>query len=57
GQVDASASWEFKKGYTLFVEGINITNSNRRGHLRSTNNVFFSSPGYARYQVGARINF
>lgn len=57
GQVDASASWEFKKGYTLFLEGINITNSNRRGHLRSTNNVFFSSPGYARYQVGARINF
>ncbi|MFN4136792.1 MAG: TonB-dependent receptor [Novosphingobium sp.] len=57
GQVDASASWEFRKGYTLFFEGINITGASRRGHLRSTNNVFFASPGYARYQLGARINF
>lgn len=57
GQVDASASYEFRKGYTVFVEAINLTGSSRRGHLRSTNNVFFSSPGYARYQAGFRFNF
>lgn len=57
GQLDASASWEFRKGYTVFVEAINLTNSNRRGHLRSDNNVFFSSPGYARYGGGVRVNF
>ncbi|WP_370169897.1 TonB-dependent receptor [Sphingobium abikonense] len=57
GQVDASASWEFKKGYTAFVEAINLTGSSRRGHLRSDQNVFFASPGYARYGAGIRVNF
>jgi TonB-dependent receptor len=57
GQLDASASWEFRKGYTVFVEAINLTNASRRGHLRSDNNVFFSSPGYARYGGGLRVNF
>jgi TonB-dependent receptor len=57
GQVDASASWEFRKGYTVFAEVINLTNASRRGHLRSDNNVFFASPGYARYGAGLRVNF
>jgi TonB-dependent receptor len=57
GQVDATASWEFKKGYTVFVEAINLTNASRRGHLRSDNNAFFVSPGYARYLGGLRFNF
>lgn len=57
GQVDASASWEFRKGLTVFGEAINLTGSSRRGHLRSSNNVFFASPGYARYQAGFRVNF
>ncbi|RVT42256.1 TonB-dependent receptor [Sphingobium algorifonticola] len=57
GQVDASASWEFKKGYTAFAEVINLTGSSRRGHLRSDNNAFFASPGYARYGAGIRVNF
>jgi hypothetical protein len=49
GQVDASASWEFRKGFTVFADAINLTNQGRRGHLRSDNNVFFASSGYARY--------
>lgn len=57
GQVDASASWEFKKGYTVFAEAINLTGSSRRGHLRSDNNVSFASPGFARYAAGFRVNF
>ena len=57
GQVDASASWEFRKGYTAFVEAINLTGTSRRGHLRSDQNVTFASPGYARYGAGIRVNF
>ena len=57
GQVDASASWEFRKGFTVFAEGINITNSDRRGHMRNNHTVFFAAPGYARYALGLRVGF
>lgn len=57
GQLDASASYEFRKGITAFVEAINLTGASRRGHLRSDNNVYFASPGYARYSAGIRVNF
>jgi outer membrane receptor protein involved in Fe transport len=57
GQVDASASWEFMPGLTVFAEGINLTGSSRRGHLRSDRNVAFASPGYARYSAGLRFTF
>lgn len=57
GQIDASASYEFDNGLTVFVEGINITNASRRGHRRATNEVFFASPGSARYSAGARFAF
>jgi TonB-dependent receptor len=57
GQFDASASWEFRKGVTLFAEGINITNADRRGHMRNNHTVFFAAPGYARYAVGVRLGF
>ncbi|GAA3902654.1 TonB-dependent receptor [Sphingomonas limnosediminicola] len=57
GQVDASASWEFRKGFTVFAEGINITNADRRGHMRNNKTVFFAAPGYARYALGLRVGF
>lgn len=57
GQFDVSASWEFKPGLTAFVEGINITNADRRGHMRSNQAVTFSAPGYARYTAGVRYAF
>lgn len=57
GQFDVSASYEVRKGITVFVEGINITNADRRGHMRNTQTVFFSAPGYARYAAGARYTF
>ncbi len=57
GQFDVSASWEFKKGLTAFVEGINITNADRRGHMRNDQTVFFAAPGYARYTAGLRFSF
>lgn len=57
GQVDANASWEFRKGMTVFVEGINILNASRRVHERAYNAVTFAAPGYARYAVGLRVAF
>lgn len=57
GQYDVSASYEVRKGVTVFGEGINITNADRRGHLRNSQTVSFSQPGYARWAVGARFTF
>ena len=57
GQVDASASYEFRKGFTIFAEGINLTGEGRRGHMRSDRNVTFVNPGYARYSAGLRFAF
>lgn len=57
GQVDASASYEFTKGLTVFVEAINLTNAGRRGHRRSDNFVTFAQPGFARYSGGVRFTF
>ena len=56
-QIDASASYEFGNGITLFVEGINITNSDRKGYRRDQQNVFFAIPGKARYAGGVRFTF
>lgn len=57
GQVDASASYEFMKGMSVFFEGINLTGESRRGHRRADNEVYFASPGYARYSAGVRFTF
>ena len=57
GQFDVSASYEFRKGLTAFVEGINITNADRTGVRRNDRAVFFAAPGYARYAAGVRFTF
>ena len=57
GQIDVSASWEFREGMTAFFEGINITSADRRGHVRSDNSANFSAPGYSRYSLGLRYSF
>ena len=57
GQFDVSASYEFMDGVTAFVEGINITNADRKGVRRNDKAVFFAAPGYARYAAGVRLNF
>src|SRR4029079_7434068 len=44
GQLDGSASYEFMKGLTAFVEGINLTGSSRRGPRRHKNNMSVVSP-------------
>jgi TonB-dependent receptor len=57
GQWDVSASYEFRPKMSIFVEGINVTNEDRRGHMRSDQAVFFAAPGYARYAAGIRVGF
>ncbi|MGN5374023.1 TonB-dependent receptor [Sphingomonas hankookensis] len=57
GQVDASISYEFRKGLTLFAEAINLTGEGRRGHRRNENFVTFAQPGFARYTGGVRFSF
>lgn len=57
GQVDVSASYEFRPGWIAVFEGINVTNSDRRGHMRNENIVYFASPGKARYSLGVRFTF
>ena len=57
GQVDASASYEFIPGFSVFAEAINLTGEGRRGHRRSDNFVTFAQPGYARYSGGVRVTF
>jgi TonB-dependent receptor len=57
GQVDASASYEVIRGYTVFVEGINLTGQGRRSYQRSEEYVTGVAPGYARYTAGLRVRF
>lgn len=57
GQFDASLSYEFRKGLTAFVEGINITKADRTGVRRNDRAIFFAAPGYARYSAGIRFTF
>ena len=57
GQFDVSASYDFGNGLSVFAEGINITNEDRRGHRRADQAVFFAAPGYARYAGGVRFTW
>ncbi|GGB40942.1 TonB-dependent receptor [Sphingomonas metalli] len=57
GQLDASASWEFIPGVTVFAEAINLTGADRSGHVRSAKAVTFVAKQDARYSAGLRFNF
>jgi TonB-dependent receptor len=57
GQVDASASWEFIPGLTVFAEAINLTGEDQRAHQRSNRNVTFVRRQDARYSAGLRFTF
>ncbi|MEL6568504.1 MAG: TonB-dependent receptor [Pseudomonadota bacterium] len=57
GQLDGNVSYEFDNGVSIFAEGINITGEDRRGHRRSSNNVFFVNNGQPRWSFGARYKF
>ncbi len=56
-QIDANISYEIRDGLTIFAEGIDITGTDRRGHRRHPNNVFFANPQKGRFALGARYKF
>ena len=56
-QIDASASYEFDNGLTVFAEAINLTGENLKGYRRSENNTFFAYRGAPRYAAGVRFTF
>ena len=57
GQLDASISYEFVPGVSVFAEGINVLGEDRSGHLRSERNITFYTKQDARYSFGARFAF
>ena len=56
-QLDFNASYEFNDHFSLFIEGINLTEEHQRVHGRSKYQVREYSVGHARYNLGARYSF
>ncbi|VUD41919.1 Vitamin B12 transporter BtuB [Thalassocella blandensis] len=56
-QWDANISYEVNDQLSLFAEGINITEENRRVHGRSKYQVREYAVGHARYNLGVRYVF
>ena len=56
-QLDFNASYEFNDHFSVFIEGINLTEEHQRVHGRSKYQVREYSVGHARYNLGARYSF
>ncbi|MBU2984713.1 TonB-dependent receptor [Saccharophagus degradans] len=56
-QLDLNVSYEINDNVSVFVEGINITEENKRVHGRSSYQVREYAVGHARYNLGARYVF
>ncbi len=57
GQWDVNASYEFRTGMTVFVEGINITDETARVVGRTPGYVNFATQTGSRYNVGVRYTY
>jgi TonB-dependent receptor len=55
GQLDASASYDITKHFSVMVDGINLTSASTRQYGRFTNQFYAANEGYARYQIGFRV--
>jgi TonB-dependent receptor len=56
-QIDMNVSYDVNEALSVFIEGINITEQNRRDHGRTNRMVEFYEDLGARYQIGARYKF
>ncbi|NQZ81397.1 MAG: TonB-dependent receptor [Colwellia sp.] len=56
-QLDANVSYEINDNFSVFLEGINLTEEDQRIHGRSSYQVRQYSVGHARYNLGARYVF
>lgn len=57
GQWDISGSYDVTDNFTVFVEGINITEEERRATGRFDDQVYFVEDNGARYALGVRAKF
>ncbi len=57
GQVDINISYEINENFSIFAEGINVTEEDRRLHGRHENMVIAAIEQGARYNIGARYKF
>lgn len=57
GQMDINVSYQLTDNFSIFAEGINVTDENARLHGRHENMVVAAIQQGARYNVGARYKF
>jgi TonB-dependent receptor len=57
GQWDFNVSYEYDENFTVFVEGLNVTESVPRNYGRIDSQVLGVYQGGARYNFGARFKF
>ena len=57
GQWDVSASYDFTENFTVFVEGLNITEETQRIYGRYEEQLLHARQYGARYNIGMRYNF
>ena len=55
GQLDASASYDINRHFSVFFSGINLTSEGIRQYGRFTNQFYSAAEGFARYEVGFRM--
>ena len=57
GQWDVSASYDINENFTVFFEGINVTEEELRQHGRFADQVFAIEDNGSRYSIGVRAKF
>lgn len=56
-QVDINASYDINDNFTVFAEGINVTNETQRLYGRYKTTMMQAVEGGPRYNIGARYTF
>ena len=56
-QVDFSASYDISDNYSVFIEGLNITDENSRSHGRSSRQLIRATSSGPRFALGFRGSF
>ncbi|GAA6184999.1 TonB-dependent receptor [Aliiglaciecola sp. NS0011-25] len=56
-QLDVNVSYDINDQFTVFFEGLNITEEDIREHARNETQLWYATDLGARYQMGARYKF
>jgi TonB-dependent receptor len=57
GQVDMSVNYDIDENFTVFFEGLNLTNETEQGYGRYEEQFLFARQYGARYTLGVRYSF